>query len=457
MRRHPPTLGALGLLGLALPVLTAAWLLPWPERSAAPEAAGPDIAPREAPPESAAYPLDGYEFTQIRRLLAYRQILSGEIPGSLALPPGARRSSDEIRLRMTGASRAYDVGATTERDSRLQAGIERILSNRHPSYRIALLDVTEPETPRYAGVRDDQGYIPGSVGKILVMAGLFEQLRRLYPDDVEARADLLRNTRIEADAFAFPNSHSVPVVAPDGKSVSHRAIRSGDVFSLWEWVDHMVSPSSNAAGAVVWKQVLLLEEFGADYPPAPEREAAFLRETPKNELTERSVRLLEAPLEASGIDTRDLRLGTYFTAGAKRAIPGRSSHATPRQLVRFLLRMEQGALVDRWSSLEMKKLLYFTRRRYRYAASPALSQSAVFFKSGSLYRCRPEPDYECGQYRGNAENLMHSVAIVETPRDSDAPLVYLISMMSNVPKVNSASEHLEIATQVERLVRERNQ
>jgi hypothetical protein len=108
--------------------------------------------------------------------------------------------------------------------------------------------------------------------------------------------------------------------------------------------------------------------------------------------------------------------------------------------------------VDAWSSLEMKKLLYFTRRRYRYAAAPTLARAAVYFKSGSLFRCRPEPDYDCGQYRGNAENLMHSVAIVEAPAGAERPRVYLISMMSNVLKVNSAAEHAEIAGQIDRLV-----
>ena len=127
-------------------------------------------------------------------------------------------------------------------------------------------------------------------------------------------------------------------------------------------------------------------------------------------------------------------------------------HSTPRALVRWMLRMEQGRLVDEWSSLEMKRLMYYTRRRYRYAFSPALNEAAVYFKSGSLYRCRPEEGFACGQYMGNVENLMHSVAIVESPAGTEHARVYLISMMSNVLKVNSAGEHSEIATQIERLI-----
>ena len=37
--------------------------------------------------------------------------------------------------------------------------------------------------------------------------------------------------------------------------------------------------------------------------------------------------------------------------------------------MRWLLRMEQGRLVDEWTSLETKKLIYFSRSRYRYASA----------------------------------------------------------------------------------------
>ncbi len=401
----------------------------------------------------ASYPLDGYEATGIRRLRAYRMILDGQMPGNIVLPNGALLGRQDIRLRLKGVNDGLDVPAGMTVDPELQAGIERIVRRRHPSYRIAVLDVTDPARPRYATVHPDQGYIPGSVGKLLVMAGLFNELKKLYPNDIAARVRVLKETQVVADEFAMPNSHTVPVVAPDFSRVDHRAIRLGDTFSLWEWIDHAVSPSSNAAGAVVWKEALLLSEFGRAYPPTREQAAEFFRNTPKSELTARSARVLEEPLEAMGLDTELLRLRTYFTRGAGRVIPGGGSHATPRTLVRWLLKLEQGQVVDEWSSLEMKRLMYFTRRRYRYAASPALRDAAVYFKSGSLYRCAPEEGFQCGQYRGNVENLMHSVAIVESPAGAERQRVYLVSMMSNVLKLNSASEHLEIGTQIEQLIR----
>ena len=83
----------------------------------------------------------------------------------------------------------------------------------------------------------------------------------------------------------------------------------------------------------------------------------------------------------------------------------------------FLLLLEQGKIVDQFSSREIKRLIYMTQRRIRYASSPALKNAAVYFKSGSLYKCKPDPKFKCGKYRGNVRNLMNSVAIVEYPAD----------------------------------------
>lgn len=406
----------------------------------------------------APYPLDGWETTGIRRLRAYAMMQDGRMRPDVRLPPGAMLPTSAIRLALIDREGPYDIDSSTVRDRELQSGLEQILAGR-PSYRAAIVDLTDPDVPKYAAVRELEGYYPGSVGKLLVMTGLFDQLAKLYPEDVDARSALLRTTMVTADAFAMPNSHAVPVVADDWSSVTHRAVRIGDRFSLYEWIDHAVSPSSNAAGSIIWKQALLLQEFGHDYPPTPEQEAEFFRSTPRQELARRSIELVEEPLRAVGLDTERLHIRGYFTSGAQRVIPPEASRVAPRELVRWMLRLEQGRLVDEWSSLEMKRLIYFTRRRYRYAAAPVLREAAVYFKSGSLYRCKEEPGYECVQYKGNAENLMHSVAIVETPAmpaAGEGQRRYLVSMMSNVLKVNSANEHMEIAARIDALVRSVN-
>jgi hypothetical protein len=113
--------------------------------------------------------------------------------------------------------------------------------------------------------------------------------------------------------------------------------------------------------------------------------------------------------------------------------------------------MEEGKLVDEFSSREIKRLLYMTERRIRYASSPALADAAVYFKSGSLYRCKPEPGFVCRKYQGNVDNLLNSVAIVEYPA-GERRLYYMVVVMSNVLRKNSAVVHQTLATRLHRLI-----
>jgi len=398
-----------------------------------------------------AYPLSGYEHSGIRRLYAFAH---RDVFGGRALPPGAQMSLDGVRLRLTGIGRQLDVSDETPRDPELQAGLEAVFAGEDSHYSIALLDITDPAKPRYAALNETKTYLPGSIGKVLVATGLFDALARAFPAPGE-RLRVLRDTWITADDFVRGDHHSVPIVDLEAGTLGHRPIRMGDRFTLFEWIDHALSPSSNAAGATSWKQAMLLRQFGSSYPPSAEQEAAFLSQTPKSELTQRSLDVIEEPLRQAGLDTSQLRQGTMFTAGGKVAIPGVRSYASPRELLRLLIRIEQGRLVDGFSSLELKRLLYFTKRRYRYAISPALNGAAVYFKSGSFYRCAPEPGFRCGKYAGNVENLMNSIAIVETPAAPEPGVrqrVYLVALMSNVLRKNSAADHRDIATRIDRLV-----
>jgi hypothetical protein len=118
--------------------------------------------------------------------------------------------------------------------------------------------------------------------------------------------------------------------------------------------------------------------------------------------------------------------------------------------------MEQGRLVDEWSSRTLKKLLYLTERRIRYASAPALSDAAVYFKSGSLYSCREEEGFRCGAYRGNVKNYMNSVAIIEDSSTSPA-LHYAVVVISNVLRENSAVAHQSLAGRIHELVKARHQ
>ena len=135
----------------------------------------------------------------------------------------------------------------------------------------------------------------------------------------------------------------------------------------------------------------------------------------------------------------------------KQRVPGTNSYATSRELMRFCLKMEQGKLVDAFSSREIKRLLYVTERRIRYASSPALRHAAVYFKSGSLYKCKPEPDFKCRKYHGNVRNFMNSLAIVESPAGQKR-LYYMVTLLSNVLRKNSAVDHQTLGTRIHRLL-----
>jgi hypothetical protein len=396
-----------------------------------------------------AYPLDGYEYTGIRRLLAYRLALEGKVLPKPSLAPGAMLNSDQVQLRLNGVNDIFDLDDRTPRDPYLQQGLERIFADRDPSYGIAVLDITDPNRPLYGSLRADTKRIPGSVGKLFVATGFFDAVARAYPADTEARARLMRETILAADRFVHRDGKTVPFYNDGDPRIISRRLEIGDKFNLWEWLDHMLSVSSNAAGSMVWKEAMMIRHFGARYPLRDE-EAAFLKETPRVELGELAMETVEEPLTSAGLDTNKIRIGTFFTGNASSAIPGSGSYASPNELMRWLIKLEQGKLVDRWSSLELKKLLYFSRPRYRYASSPALNKAAVFFKSGSLFHCKPEPGFTCRAYAGNELNLMHSVAVVESGEK-----VYLVTMMSNVLRLNSAVEHQKVATDVERLLQSR--
>jgi len=194
-----------------------------------------------------------------------------------------------------------------------------------------------------------------------------------------------------------------------------------------------------------------MRAFGTAYPPSPEAEVAFFRDTPKQALGELALSVVNDPLRAMSVAEKAWRLGSFFTSFRQRAVPAAGgSYANPRGLLLFLMRIEQGQMLDEWSSLELKRLMYMTATRIRYASSPALDKSAVYFKSGSLYRCKPEPDFKCGKYMGNVENAMNSVAIVERPDGR----VYLVALMSNVLRKNSAVDHQTLATEIDKILQD---
>lgn len=394
----------------------------------------------------AGYPIDGYGVTGIRRLEMAARISQGTLPGP-ALVPGQRMSVADIRLTLASEPES----PLPAPDPELQQAIAALFPDRDASYSLALMDISPGRPHRYAALRETRAFPPGSVGKLAIAAGLFTELARLFPLDTEKRRDLLRTRMITADRFSQPDHHDVPFFDPATNVYASRPIQEGDTFSLYEWVDHMLSASANSAASMVWKELLLMRGFSGAYPPSREDEQAFFTATSKKDLRTIAMDVVNTPMRAIGIAEDDWYLGSFFTANGKDLVPGDgNSRATPLGLLRFLLAVEQGRVVDPWSSLEIKRLMYMTARRIRYASSPALAGSAVYFKSGSLYRCRPETGYKCRKYMGNLENTMNSVAIVEHPDGR----IYLVGFMSNVLRKNSAVEHQTLATMIDRVLAE---
>lgn len=393
------------------------------------------------------YPLDGYELTGIRRLLRTKSVAEGKLTGRKP-PPGAMKTIGEVTLHLPGQA-GKPLTALPAVDPELNAKLARLFTYRDASYSVALTDITPGKPQRLALHKEANRYQPGSVGKLAILGGLFAELQRIHPSDTDARRQLLKTRMVKAGPWVRSNHHTIPVYDPESGRFVSRAVYETDVFSLYEWADHAISASSNAAASVLWKEVVLMRAFGAAYPPSSEEETQYFERTPRAELGKIAISVVNDPLRAIGIDEEDWRLGSLFTNYASNAIPAPGgSWGNPRGLLIFLLRVEEGQIVDPWSSLEIKRLMYQTERRIRYAASPELATAAVYFKSGSLYKCRKDPGEDCGKYRGNVYNYMNSVATIETADGR----VYLVTLMSNVLRRNSASEHLALASEIERIM-----
>jgi len=375
------------------------------------------------PNRSLAYPLDGYENTGIKRLDIQRMIQEGVVDGKKR-PSGELLPLDRVGLRMLDHP-GFELPSP---DAAFTARVKRLVGPDVGRYGITVLDLSDIANPRYAEYNGNQQQNPGSVGKIVVALGIFHALAKAHPNDIEARRRVLREAMVTADEFSVYDHHTVRIWDAANNRQIRRPIQKGDTATLYTYLDWMMSPSSNSAAGMMQKHLIMLAHFGAAYPVTPEQEAKFFADTPKKELAKIYLEAIKAPVAAAGIGEEELRQGSFFTRQGKRLVPtGTSSYATPRGLAKFMLKMEQGKLVDEFSSLEIKRLLYITERRIRYGSSGVLRPSAVYFKSGSLYSCMEEPGFVCKKYHGQDR------------------LFYMVSVLSNVLRKNSAQDHRDLA------------
>ena len=341
-----------------------------------------------------------------------------------------------------------NIDSILKEDPEFAKAIQRITPGGN--YSLAVLDITDPEHLRYASHRENVGYQPGSVGKIAVLNAVFYQLQKIYPDDFDARIALLCNKIVDSRYWGTGDHHTIPIYDPKTEKLTKRQVVASDTFTLFEWLDHMASVSNNGAASVMYREAMLMAAFGKDYARLSlEDSEKYFVDTPRDSLTNLASSVVNDPLRALGITEDDWRLGGMFTDAAGKYV-GRTggSIGSPRGLMKYLAQLEQGKVIDSASSLEMKRLLYITDRRIRYARAPQLDSARVYFKSGSFYSCNKALPGSCGEYAGNKFNYMNSVITVEHPNGKK----YIVCLMTNVLSKNSAGAHLYLASSIDRVV-----
>lgn len=395
------------------------------------------------------YPLDGYDETGIRRIEASRLANEGRVLGGKQ-PPGAMLTTGQLKLQLTET----EMTLPPPPDPAFTAQIIALLGTQADRYSLLVLDLTDRDQPRYAEHRGDEKQNVGSVGKLLVALGLFQALADAWPEDIASRQAVLRDTKVTADKFSVSDHHTIRIFDVESRRLQRRSMQIGDVGSLYEELDWTLSVSSNSAASMVMREAMLLKQLGRDYPVSEQAIEQFFSTTPASELTALFQATFWDPVSRNGMNLDRIRQGSFFTAGGKQKVNGGgNSYATARALLDMMILMEQGQWVDAWSSLEMKRLLYVTERRIRYASSPDLSNAAVYSKSGSWWGCKEEPGFNCTPYHGNVRNYMNSVTIVEEETEAGS-LYYMVVLISNVLRENSAVTHQVMAGKIHRLIRQ---
>lgn len=392
-----------------------------------------------------AYPLDSYEETGIRRLDFYNLAQQRKVNGRI-LHQGARLNSYEIQLSLQGDKELPLPGPDPILTNQI---CDLLPPKERKDYQIALLDYSS-HPPRYAEFNAKGKGPIGSVGKLLVAGSYLNALAEFKPEIVD-RVKALKS-QVVSTSLVNGDKHDVPLWDVKRRKLKHRPLKKGDVGNVWEYLDWMLSASSNAAASMIMKEMTLLQQFGEAYPLDPQFAKEHWKESRGRDLGHEMRASVDSMLYKHDFDPKRIRQASMFTGTGKRQSHGRRSYGNVRDLMRLLFKMEQGRLVDAWSSLELKRLLYMTQKRIRYSSHPIFKNSAVYFKSGSLYSCTVKP---CEKYKGDRYNHLASVAMVEEP--ADQPInKYAVIVMSNVLKKNSAIAHQTLAGKIHRLIRKNN-
>jgi hypothetical protein len=396
------------------------------------------------------YPVDGYDYTGIKRLYQIRKMQLDSTKYS-RIPKGAYKKWEDIKLNLTN-KKTDSVEDLFVIDKEFDKKIKSITPPGNVS--LAIMDMSNPEKLRFAEHRESVGYQPGSVAKIAVLLAVFDQLQKLCPDSYEERVAYLKNIKVTSRYWGLGDQHTIPIYNIEKDKLTKRQVIESDEFSLFEWLDHMLSVSNNGAASIMYREAILMAAFGQDYFSLDaEKAEKYFKETRRDSLTNLANRVVNEPLRKLGITESEFKLGGLFTKPAEKYVGRKGgSIATPKGLMKFLVKLEQGKVVDAASSLEMKRLLYMTDRRIRYARSSRLDDAAVYFKSGSLYKCDRVKNPDCKKYAGNVFNFMNSVIIVEHTNG----IKYIVCLMSNVLSKNSAGTHMYLASKIDDIINDDN-
>ncbi|PPK96750.1 beta-lactamase family protein [Nonlabens xylanidelens] len=397
----------------------------------------------------AFYPIDGFNKTGIKRLKRLEKTLDSTL-NEYYLRKGSFKKYDEINLWMCEKTDSIDKIMSV--DTQFQKEMLRLFPSRS-GYGITVLDITDVNNTRYAEMNENTGFQPGSVGKIAVATAFFTELKNLCPEDFNVRTNLMRNKVVKSGNWGLYDHHTIPIYNIEKDSYVKRTVIASDEFTLYEWVDHMLSVSNNGAASIVWREAMLMRVFGDEYFNLTQEQAdAYFDQVDKSEITDIAISVVNDPLRNLGITNDEWRLGSLFTNGPDRYVGSKGgSIGTPKGLMKYFIKLEQGLVVDEESSLEIKRLLYMTDRRIRYGASPQLNDAAVYFKSGSFYSNNKSLGTPYGEYKGNVYNYMNSVCIVEHPSGVN----YIVCLESNVLSKNSAGAHLYLASAIDKAIRKK--
>ncbi|GGW70376.1 hypothetical protein DFQ11_10697 [Winogradskyella epiphytica] len=395
------------------------------------------------------YPIDGFKRTGIKRLYQIQKFVEDSVLYK-RIPFGAYKKLEDIKLNLTSVKDSMDQILVEDND--FAKRIKSLFPNG--AYSAAVLDMSNPDDLKYAEYRENVGYQPGSVGKLAVLNAVFYQMAKICPDSWEDRVMYLKDIRVPSRYWGTGDHHTVPIYDIEKDKLVKRQVVASDEFSLYEWLDHMVSVSNNGAASVMFREAILMAAFGPEYVNITEKQAeTYFKETPKDSLTNLAHSVVNDPLRELGITEDEWRLGGMFTRGPEKYVGRKGgSIGTPKGLMKYLVRIEQGTAVDENSSLEMKRLMYLTDRRIRYAKSPRLDSAAVYFKSGSYYKCDRVKNPNCSAYAGNVFNYMNSVITVE----HDDGVKYIVCLMTNVLNRNSAGAHMYLASKIDDLITQDN-